>query len=149
MFQNRVNFTHSPSPSLSRSLAPSLPSSPTHSRALPEGQHSEASLIVVFMCCVSLCPCLFHTSCHHVPSPSLSSARVSVICRRSRKTKKQTHAHTHARTKQQQNLPLSSGLCSQSSNFHIYCFFCRTVCSRRGSLFSRVAVRSIIKGWRA
>lgn len=45
----------------------------THWRALAEGQHSEANLISVFMCSVSLCPCLFHTSCHHVPSPSLSA----------------------------------------------------------------------------
>lgn len=32
----------------------------------------EANLISVFMYSVSHCPCVFHTSCRHVPSPSLS-----------------------------------------------------------------------------
>lgn len=45
---------------------------------LTEGQHCEANLICVFICSVSHCPCLFHTSCCHVPSPSLSA---SLICR--------------------------------------------------------------------
>lgn len=44
-----------------------------HTQALTEGQHSEANLICVFLCSVSHCPCLFHTSCHYVPSPSLSA----------------------------------------------------------------------------
>lgn len=42
-------------------------------QALAEGQHSDANLICVLMCSVSHCPCLFHTSCHHVPSHSLSA----------------------------------------------------------------------------
>lgn len=73
-----------------------------HTQALAEGQHSEANLICVFMCPVSHCPCLFLTSCHHVPSPSLLVLGPGVICR-------QSWEKFRAR-----NLPLVFGLLSRS-----------------------------------
>lgn len=88
-----------------------------HSRALAEGQHSEANLIGVFMCSVSLCPCLFHTSCHHVPSPSLSAPQSLLSADAPEKhsgPKQKQKKIPRTKKQQQQILPFVFGLCSQS-----------------------------------
>lgn len=82
------------------------PHAQTHWQAPAEGQHSEANLISVFMCSVSLCPCLFHTSCHHVPSPPLSAPAPVLSADAPEK---------HSGPKK---LPLVFGLCSTSLDAH-------------------------------
>lgn len=56
----------------------------TYTRQYPLKVSSMRPILSVFLC--ALCPCLFYTSCCHVPSLPLSVG-ASVICRQSREKK--------------------------------------------------------------